>query len=326
MISRSCPLIRHGVNRLYPLFRQAIENGDVIFRRWGHAMATPKLLLDGKEVARQVKAEVAKDAARFKEKYRRMPQLAVISVGEDPASKIYLRNKEKACAENGIQSLRFALDKERSQEELDSLITRLNADAEVNGILVQLPMPPQFKVDAIYQFMNAVKDADGFHPENLGYLMAGHPRVKPCTPFGVMRMLEHYKIPIAGKHAVVIGRSNIVGKPMAQLLLAADATVTICHSKTKDLKKYTQDADIVVVAAGKPRFVDESFFSSKTVVVDVGMHHIDGKTCGDVDFESAAPKVAAISPVPGGVGQMTVAMLLRNTVDLAFYQEAHRLL
>src|ERR1700722_51418 len=159
------------------------------------------LLLDGREVAKQVKAEVARDAARFKEKYKRSPQLAVISIGDDPASKIYLRNKEKPCAENGIQSLRFALDKERSQEELDSLITRLNSDSEVNGILVQLPMPPQFKVESIYEFMNPVKDADGFHPESLGLLMTGRPRVKPCTPYGVMKMLEHYKIPVSGKNA-----------------------------------------------------------------------------------------------------------------------------
>jgi len=284
------------------------------------------VLLDGREVAKQVKNEVAKDVARFKEKYKRAPQLAVVSVGDDPASKIYLRNKEKACAEVGIQSLRFALDKERSQEELDSLITRLNTDSDVNGILVQLPMPPQFKIDSVYAAMNPIKDSDGFHPENLGFLMAGHPRVKPCTPFGVMRMLEFYKIPISGKNAVVIGRSNIVGKPMAQLLLAADATVTICHSKTPDLKTYTERADIIVVAAGKPNFIDASYFNSNATVIDVGMHHVNGKTTGDVDFESVSKKVGALSPVPGGVGQMTVAMLLKNTVDLAFYQEAHRLL
>jgi methylenetetrahydrofolate dehydrogenase (NADP+)/methenyltetrahydrofolate cyclohydrolase len=284
------------------------------------------LLLDGREVAKQVKAEVTKDVARFKDKYKRAPQLAVVSVGDDPASKIYLRNKEKACVEVGIQSLRFALDKEQSQEELDSLITRLNSDADVNGILVQLPMPPQFKIESVYAAMNPIKDSDGFHPENLGFLMAGTPRVKPCTPFGIMRMLEHYKIPVTGKNAVVIGRSNIVGKPMAQLLLAADATVTICHSKTRDLKAHTQNADIVVVALGKPEFVDASYFNSNATVIDVGMHHVNGKTTGDVNFKSVSEKVAALSPVPGGVGQMTVAMLLKNTVDLAFYQEAHRLL
>ncbi|MDZ4676097.1 MAG: bifunctional methylenetetrahydrofolate dehydrogenase/methenyltetrahydrofolate cyclohydrolase FolD [Oligoflexia bacterium] len=284
------------------------------------------LLLDGRAVAKQVKEEVAKDSARFKQKYKRSPQLAVVSVGDDPASKIYLRNKEKACAEVGIQSLRFALDKEENQEELDSLITRLNTDTEVNGILVQLPMPKHFSVEAVLNAMNPLKDSDGFHPENLGLLLSGRPRVKPCTPFGVMRILEHYKIQVSGKNAVVIGRSNIVGKPMAQLLLAADASVTMCHSKTKDIKRFTKDADIVVVAAGQPEMFDASYFGSHTCVIDVGMHHIDGKMMGDVDFKSCEGKVAALSPVPGGVGQMTVAMLLKNTVDLAFHQEAHRLL
>lgn len=284
------------------------------------------IILDGREVARSVKAEVAQDVIRFKEKYKRAPQLAVVSVGDDPASKIYLRNKEKACAEAGIQSLRFALDKEKSQEELDSLITKLNTDAEVNGILVQLPMPRHFSVEAVLAAMNPLKDSDGFHPENLGLLLSGRPRVKPCTPFGIMKMLEYYKIPIAGRHAVVIGRSNIVGKPMGQLLLAADATVTMCHSKTPDLRKHTLTADIVVVAAGQPEFIDASYFHKGSTVIDVGMHHKDGRTFGDVNFKSCEGKVAAISPVPGGVGQMTVAMLLKNTVDLAFYQEAHRII
>jgi methylenetetrahydrofolate dehydrogenase (NADP+) / methenyltetrahydrofolate cyclohydrolase len=284
------------------------------------------LLINGREVAKQVKAEVAEDCARFKKQFGRSPQLAVISVGDDPASKIYLRNKEKAAAEVGMQSLRFALEKERSQEELDSLITRLNTDSEVNGILVQLPMPGHFSVDAVMSAMNPLKDADGFHPENLGLLLSGRPRVKPCTPFGVMRMLEHYKISVSGKTAVVIGRSNIVGKPMGQLLLAADATVISCHSKTKNLKDYTRQGDIVVVAAGKPEFMDASYFKSDAYVIDVGMHHLDGRITGDVNFKSCENKVAGISPVPGGVGQMTVAMLLRNTIDLGFYQEKHRLL
>jgi methylenetetrahydrofolate dehydrogenase (NADP+)/methenyltetrahydrofolate cyclohydrolase len=284
------------------------------------------ILLDGREVAKKVKAEVAQDVARFKGKFNRAPQLAVVSVGEDPASAIYMRNKEKAALEAGFQFQRFALDNENSQEELDSLITKLNADGDINGFLVQLPIPPQFSLDAVYEAMNPLKDSDGFHPENLGLLMSGRPRVKPCTPFGIMKMLEHYKIPVAGKNAVVIGRSNIVGKPMAQLLLSADATVTICHSRTPDLKRFTQDADIVVVAVGKPEFLDASYFSSKAVVIDVGVHHINGKITGDVNFKSASEKVAALSPVPGGVGQMTVAMLLKNTVDLAFEQEARRII
>ncbi len=284
------------------------------------------LLIDGREVAKQTKAELARECARFKDKYRRAPQLAVVQVGEDPASQIYLKNKEKSAAEVGMQSLRFHLDKENSQEELDSLITRLNTDAEINGILVQLPMPKQFSVEAVLNAMNPFKDSDGFHPENLGLLLSGRPRVKPCTPFGVMKMLEHYKISVSGKTAVVVGRSNIVGKPMAQLLMAADATVINCHSKTKDLKEFTRQGDIVVVAAGRPEFFDSSYFKSDAFVFDVGMHHVNGKATGDVNFKSCEDKVAGLSPVPGGVGQMTVAMLLKNTLDLALYQENHRLL
>jgi methylenetetrahydrofolate dehydrogenase (NADP+)/methenyltetrahydrofolate cyclohydrolase len=283
------------------------------------------LVIDGRVVAQKIKNEVAVDVAKFKEKFKRSPQLAVVSVGDDPASKIYLKHKEKAAGEVGIQFLRFELDKEKNQEELDALITRLNSDQDVHGILVQLPMPPQFKIELVLEKMNPLKDSDGFHPENLGLLLTGRPRVKPCTPFGVMEMLKYYKIQVSQKNAVVVGRSNIVGKPMAQLLLASDATVTMCHSKTPDLKKHTLDADIVVVAAGKPELLDGSFFSSKAVVIDVGMHHVDGKLRGDVNFDSCRQKVAGISPVPGGVGPMTVAMLMRNTIDLAFHQEAHRL-
>jgi methylenetetrahydrofolate dehydrogenase (NADP+)/methenyltetrahydrofolate cyclohydrolase len=284
------------------------------------------LLLDGREVAKQVKIQVARDVARFKEQFKRPPQLAVISVGDDPASQIYMRNKEKAAIEAGMQFQRFSLDKENSQEELDALITKLNTDTDVNGFLVQLPIPKQFSLDSVYAAMNPIKDADGFLPENLGLLMSGKPRVKPCTPYGIMKIFEHYNIPVSGKNAVVIGRSTIVGKPMAQLLLAADATVTICHTKTQNLREFTEKADIVIVAAGRPEFVDASYFSSKAVVVDVGMHHIKGKIKGDVNFQSVSEKVAALTPVPGGVGQMTVAMLLKNTVDLAFEQEAVRII
>ncbi len=284
------------------------------------------LLLDGRVVAKTVKSQVSAQVQKYKSKYGKTPQLAVVNVGDDPASKIYLKNKERSCEEVGIQSLRFSLDKEQSQEELDALITKLNADSEVNGILVQLPMPEHFSVDKVLAAMNPLKDADGFHPENLGLLLSGRPRVKPCTPFGIMKMLEYHKIPVKGKHMVVVGRSNIVGKPMAQLALMADATVTICHSKTPDLKKFTKDADIVICAIGKAKFFDHSFFNKNTVVVDVGMHHIDGKTVGDVDFQDCENKVEALSPVPGGVGQMTVAMLLQNTIDMANYQAGHSLL
>ena len=283
------------------------------------------ILIDGRAVAKKVKEEVFEDVIKFKEKYGKAPVLAVVSVGDDPASKIYLKHKEKASGEVGIQFLRFELDKKNSQEELDALITRLNSDQDVNGILVQLPIPPQFSIESVLSKMNPLKDSDGFHPENLGLLMSGRPRVKPCTPFGIMRMLEHYKIPVSGKKTVVVGRSNIVGKPMALLLLAGDASVTMCHSKTVDLKSYTTEADIVVVAAGKPELLDVSYFNPDCVVIDVGMHHLQGKLVGDVEFKSVVDKVGALSPVPGGVGPMTVAMLLRNTVDLANYQERHRI-
>ncbi len=282
------------------------------------------VIIDGREVAKAVKSDVKMQVEKFRSNHGKSPQLAVINIGEDPASAIYLRNKEKSAAEVGIQSLRFKLDKEQSQEELDSLLTRLNADADVNGILVQLPLPSHFSIDAVLASLNPLKDADGFHPENLGLLMSGKPVVKPCTPFGIMRMLGHYKIPVEGKHVVVVGRSNIVGKPMAALALNANATVTICHSKTPDLKKFTQAADIVICAIGKPMFFDHSYFNKNSVVIDVGMHHLNGKTVGDVDFKDCEGKVAALSPVPGGVGQMTVAMLLQNTVDLAIRQNQKR--
>lgn len=284
------------------------------------------LIIDGRKVAQLVKENVNAQAAKFKAKYGKAPGLAVINVGDDPASAIYLRNKEKACSEVGIQSMRYKLEKEKSQEELDSLISHLNSDSDVHGILVQLPMPKHFSVEKVLSAMSPLKDADGFHPENLGLLLSGRPRVKPCTPFGIMKMLEHYDISLKGKNVCVVGRSNIVGKPMAQLAINADATVTVCHSKTDDLKKYTKAADIVVAAIGKPEFFDSSYFSKNAVVIDVGIHHVNGKTCGDVNFKDCDGKVAALSPVPGGVGQMTVAMLMQNTLDLAFMQEAHKII
>lgn len=284
-------------------------------------------ILDGREVAKAVRAEAARKVEQFKKTYKKAPQLAVISVGDDPASKIYLRNKEKACEEVGIQFLRHELDKDNHPEALDNLITHLNADADVNGILVQLPMPPAFKIERVLEVLNPEKDADGFHPENLGLLMTGRPRVKPCTPFGIMKILEHYKINPAGKTAVVVGRSTIVGKPMGQLLLAADATVIQCHSKTKNLAEWTRQGDIVVVAAGKRHLLDASAFKKDAVVIDVGMHHLDDKKItGDVNTATLDGKVAAYTPVPGGVGPMTVAMLVQNTVDLAFSQQGHRII
>ncbi|MBK9292935.1 MAG: bifunctional methylenetetrahydrofolate dehydrogenase/methenyltetrahydrofolate cyclohydrolase FolD [Oligoflexia bacterium] len=284
------------------------------------------LLIDGRKVAQKIKEKVATDVTRFKAKYKKAPALAVINVGDDPASAIYLRNKEKSCADVGITSMRFKLDKEKSQEELDALINKLNTDTDVHGILVQLPMPKHFSVEKVLTTLNPLKDADGFHPENLGLLLSGRPRVKPCTPYGIMKMFEHYDISLKGKKVCVVGRSNIVGKPMGILALNADATVTFCHSKTDDLKAHTKAADIVVAAIGKPEFFDSTYFTKNSVVIDVGMHHINGKTCGDVNFSECQNKVQALSPVPGGVGQMTVAMLLQNTLELAFLQEEHKLI
>lgn len=287
-------------------------------------MAQPTLILSGTEVAKAVKSAIQEQVKEWQKLTGSAPQLAVINIGDDPASHIYLRNKEKACQEVGITSLRFKLEKEQSQEELDSLITKLNADKDVNGILVQLPMPTHFSVNRVLEAISPQKDADGFCPENLGLLLAGRPRVKPCTPFGIMKILEHYNIPLKGKNIVVVGRSTIVGKPMAQLALEADATVTVCHSKTKDLKSFTKAADIVICAIGKPQFFDKTYFNEKAVVVDVGIHHVNGKTVGDVNFQSCQNEVAALTPVPGGVGPMTVAMLLQNTMTLARMQGQER--
>ena len=284
-------------------------------------------VLEGQVVAKAVWTETTKKIEQFKKTFRKTPQLAVISIGDDPASKIYLANKEKACQEVGILFQRHELEKTNHPEALDQLLNRLNADADINGILVQLPMPPAFKVERVFEVLNPLKDVDGFHPENLGLLLSGRPRVKPCTPFGIMKMLEHYGIPVEGKTAVVVGRSNIVGKPMSQLLTNANATVIQCHSKTSDLQKWTRMGDIVVVAAGKPYLLGADAFKKGAVVLDVGIHRTaENKLIGDVNPAGLKDHVAAYSPVPGGVGKMTVAMLVQNLADLAFMQQSHRLI
>jgi len=279
-------------------------------------------ILDGKVVAEARRALIKGRVSQFKSKKGRTPGLAVILVGDDPASHVYVANKIKACAEVGIVSTEHRLPAAASMNELKAVIEKLNADPQVDGILMQLPLPKGLNSEQALQWISARKDADCLTTENLGLLWSGRPRTTPCTPWGVMVILEHYKIPIEGRTAVVIGRSNIVGKPMAYLLSQANATVTICHSKTENLREHTLRADIVVVAAGQPEFLGVGDFREGSVVIDVGMHRkpsADGKSklCGDVRLKELGDVIEAGTPVPGGVGPMTITMLLENTLRLA---------
>ena len=271
------------------------------------------LLLNGFELAKQCRAELAERVKAMP----RAPKLAVILVGDNPASAIYVRNKEKAAAEVGVESLVYRLDS-ATQEELTALIKQLNADETVDGILVQMPLPAPLNEQEILQTINPAKDVDGFHPLNLGKLLIGEPAPVACTPKGCMRLIRLAKQDLTGLHAVVIGRSVIVGKPMAQLLLNANCTVTTAHSKTRDLPALCRSADIVVAAIGKPKTVKADWIKDGAIVIDVGINRLeDGKLCGDVDFDACFDKCAAITPVPKGVGPMTIAMLLENTVEAA---------
>ena len=271
------------------------------------------LLLNGFELAKQCRAELAERVKAMP----RAPKLAVILVGDNPASAIYVRNKEKAAAEVGVESLVYRLDS-ATQEELTALIEQLNADETVDGILVQMPLPAPLNEREILQTINPAKDVDGFHPLNLGKLLIGEPAPVACTPKGCMRLIRLAKQDLTGLHAVVIGRSVIVGKPMAQLLLNANCTVTTAHSKTRDLPALCRSADIVVAAIGKPKTVKADWIKDGAIVIDVGINRLeDGKLCGDVDFDACFDKCAAITPVPKGVGPMTIAMLLENTVEAA---------
>ncbi len=274
-------------------------------------------IIDGKKISAEIKEEVKEEVQKLKNKGI-VPCLAVIQVGEDPASSVYVRNKKKACEYTGIRFLHEKLSEETDQETLLSRIRELNEDASVHGILVQLPLPAHMDEQAVTRAISPAKDVDGFHPVNAGSLFLGEKGFVSCTPAGVLQLLKRSGIEIAGKECVVVGRSNIVGKPMAALLLSENATVTIAHSKTRNLREVTSRADILVVAIGKPRFVDDTYIKEGAVVIDVGIHRgADNKLCGDVDFEKAAPKCGAITPVPGGVGPMTVAMLLSNCVQAA---------
>ena len=277
-------------------------------------------IIDGKAVSASVKEAVAKEAAALKEKGI-LVGLAVVIVGNDPASRVYVNNKKKACAACGIESYEYALPEETTEEELLALVEKLNGDPAVNGILVQLPLPRQIDEHRIIEAISPKKDVDAFHAVNVGQIMIGDFDFLPCTPSGCMDLIDSTGVPVEGKRCVVIGRSNIVGKPMAMLLLHRNGTVTICHSKTKNLKEICREADILVAAVGRPNFVTADMVKEGAVVIDVGMNRLEnGKLCGDVDFEGVSKVAGWITPVPGGVGPMTIATLMRNTLTAAKLQ------
>ena len=274
-------------------------------------------LIDGKVISAAVKDEVAKEVTKLKEKGI-TPGLAVIIVGEDPASKVYVANKEKACEQLGMASFKYALPEDTTEEELLALVNKLNSDPEVHGILCQLPLPKHLNEELIINTILPEKDVDAFHPQNVGKIMIGNYDFLPCTPAGVMEMLNYENIDITGKECVVIGRSNIVGKPMSMLLLHKNGTVTVCHSRTANLKEVCRRADILVAAVGRANFVTADMVKDGAVVIDVGINRLDnGKLCGDVNFAEVEPKASYITPVPGGVGPMTIATLMKNTLTAA---------
>ena len=272
------------------------------------------MIINGKNIAAKIKTQVKNEVEELK-KQGITPGLAVILIGEDPASKIYVNNKKKACEETGIYSEEYFLPKSTSQKDLINLIKKLNSNNSINGILTQLPLPNHIDEHEIANYIDPQKDVDVFNPSNIGKIMTGDAKLLPCTPAGIIEILDHEKISVDGKNCVVIGRSNIVGKPIALLLLQKNGTVTICHSKTKNLKEICQMADIIISAVGKPCFVTKDMIKKETVVIDVGINRkSDGTICGDVDFENVAPLTSYITPVPGGVGPMTIAMLMKNTL------------
>jgi methylenetetrahydrofolate dehydrogenase (NADP+)/methenyltetrahydrofolate cyclohydrolase len=272
-------------------------------------------IIDGKKISQEIKDELKEKVAALKSQGKNIC-LAVIQVGNDPASSVYVGNKKKACAYIGIDSLSYELPEQTSQEELLELVEKLNNDDKVNGILVQLPLPKQIDEEKVIQAISPQKDVDGFNEKNVGALVVGSKGFVSCTPYGIIQLLKRSGVEISGKHCVVIGRSNIVGKPMSLLLLRENGTVTICHSRTKNLKEIASQADILVVAIGKPKFIDASYVKEGAVVIDVGIHRDENnKLCGDVDFDSVAEHTSAITPVPGGVGPMTIAMLMNNCVS-----------
>lgn len=272
-------------------------------------------IIDGKAISAQIKEETKEKIAKLAEKGVEVT-LAVIQVGADPASSVYVRNKKKACEYVGIRSLSYELPEETTQEKLLELIEELNGREDVNGILVQLPLPKHMDEDIVIENIDPKKDVDGFHPQNVGNLSIGRKGFISCTPYGIIQLLKRSNIEIEGKECVIVGRSNIVGKPMAMLLLRENGTVTITHSRTKDLKEVCKRADILVAAIGKPKFINSQYLKEGAIVIDVGINrNSDNKLCGDVDYEDVFDKVSAITPVPGGVGPMTIAMLMNNCLE-----------
>lgn len=279
------------------------------------------IIIDGKKVATEIKEELRQSTEAFNELYGKYPCLAVIQVGDNQASNVYVNNKIKACKEIGFISKSFHYTSAMTEQELINLIADLNYDDSVHGILVQLPLPEHINEANIIKVIDPKKDVDAFHPYNVGCLMAGNAEFLPCTPAGIVELLKRYNIDIAGKECVVVGRSNIVGKPIAHLLLQQNGTVTVCHSKTTNLQEVCKRADILICAIGKPKFFDADYIKRGAVVIDVGINRDEnGKLCGDVDFESVKDIASAITPVPGGCGPMTIAMLMKNTYHAAFMQ------
>jgi len=291
----------------------------------GARAAGGALLLDGKAVAARVRGEVARRAAEFARQHGRPPGLAVVQVGEDPASSVYVRNKRRSSLEAGIASFAHDLPASASESQILALVLALNHDERVDGILVQLPLPKAVNADRVMDAVDPRKDVDGFHPTNTGLLAQKRPRLRPCTPFGVIRLAQEYGIGLTGLRATVVGASNIVGRPMALELLLARATVTVCHTGTRDLRSEVERAEVLVAAVGKPGFVPGEWVRPGAAVFDVGINRTpDGRLVGDVGFEAAAARAGWITPVPGGIGPMTIAMLLSNTVDAALFRAGDR--
>ena len=275
-------------------------------------------IMDGNKVSQETKKEIIRRTRELKDRTGVVPGLASVLVGSDPASEIYVRNKRRACGKCGMHSEEYNLPEEITENELLSLIEQLNLDKKIHGILVQLPLPPHIDSTKVIRKLSPDKDVDGFHPENMGKLFQGEPNLISCTPYGIEKLLDYYNIEIVGKHVVVIGKSNIVGKPAAAVLLNRDATVTIAHLESKDLESVTKIADILVIAIGDPQFIKKEMIKDGAVVIDVGINrNEDGKIVGDVDFEDVKEKASYITPVPGGVGPMTITMLLWNTLEAA---------
>jgi methylenetetrahydrofolate dehydrogenase (NADP+)/methenyltetrahydrofolate cyclohydrolase len=272
-------------------------------------------IIDGKKVSSQIIEHIASEVKSLKLKTEKSPGLAVILVGDDPASAVYVRNKNKTCTNIGFQSFENILPSDTSELKLLNLIDELNNNDHINGILVQLPLPKHISSHKILEAIKPEKDVDGFHLQNVGRLVTGNPSFIPCTPAGIIQLLDYYSVDLEGKNAVVLGRSNIVGKPVAFLLLEKNATVTICHSRTKDLSKITRQADVLIAAIGKPNFVTADMVKDGSVIIDVGINRVEGKLVGDVDYQVVSQKVSLITPVPGGVGPMTIAMLMANTLQ-----------